>query len=366
MSQNLVLSIIVPIYNTAPWLRKCLDSICSQSYKELEIICVNDGSTDNSADILEEYAARDSRIKVFTQKNAGLSAARNTGLKNATGEWITGVDSDDWLYPGVYEKAMGCINDAVDMVFFGVQNVDEAGDILPHSSYFDLPAAGVYSLSSKKTFYLNVCFVTKLWRRSLIEDNHLRFPVGLVHEDEAMYALAAPYVRKISICPSIGYAYTQRENSIMREAGLDELRRIRRFIPIAEFVYTEYKKRNLLHSPARKHLLRLVKGMCMQIHALEQQELKHSAIKEIFPLIEKYGMLEEDYAIERMQPYTRRGILTITRHRCAKLYRIWGIPIWMKGYTFSGHPLTPGMLLYHIKNRLAGILFRGRHPNSSS
>lgn len=366
MSQNLVLSVIVPVYNTAPWLRKCLDSICTQSYKALEIICVNDGSTDNSADILEEYAAKDSRIKVFTQKNAGLSAARNTGLENATGEWITGVDSDDWLYPGIYEKAMGCITEAVDMVFFGVQNVDEAGDVLSHNRYFDLPEAGTYTLSSKKIFYLNVCFVTKLWRRSLIEDNHLRFPVGLVHEDEAMYALAAPYVRKISICPTIGYAYTQREHSIMHESELDELRRIRRFIPIAEFVYAEYAKRDLLHSPARKHMLSLFKGICMHIHNVKQEEAKNIALKEVFPLIEKYGLLEEDYLIERIQPFSRRGIVTITRYQCAKLYRIGGIPIWVKWYTFSGHPLTPGILLYHIKNRLVRILFRKRHSHSSS
>ncbi len=366
MSQNIVLSVIVPVYNTAPWLRKCLDSICSQSYKELEILCVNDGSTDNSADILEEYAARDSRIKVFTQKNAGLAAARNTGLENATGEWVTGVDSDDWLYPGIYEKAVGCITEAVDMVFFGVRNVDEAGVPLPHNRYFDLPAAGEYSLSSKKIFYLNVCFPSKLWRRSLIEDNHLRFPAGLVHEDEAMYALAAPYVRRISICPTIGYAYAQRENSIMHESGLDDLRRIRRFIPIAEFVYAEYEKRDLLHSPARKHMLSLFKGICMHIHNVKQQEVKQRALKEVLPLIEKYGMLEEDYIIERIQPFSRSGIITITRYRCAKVYRIGSIPIWVKWYTFSGRPLTPDILVHHIKKRLARILFRARLSNSSS
>ena len=86
MPDSPLISVIVPVYNVEKYLRKCLDSICGQTYRNLEILCVNDGSTDGSAAILEEYAARDARIKVFTQPNRGLSAARNTGLEHATVE----------------------------------------------------------------------------------------------------------------------------------------------------------------------------------------------------------------------------------------------------------------------------------------
>lgn len=92
-----MISIIVPIYNVAQYLPKCLDSLLNQTYENIEIICVNDGATDGSSDILEKYAAKDKRIKIITQKNEGLSGARNTGIKAANGEWTMFVDSDDWI-----------------------------------------------------------------------------------------------------------------------------------------------------------------------------------------------------------------------------------------------------------------------------
>ncbi len=94
---NSMISVIVPVYNVEKYLSKCLDSIINQTYQNLEIICVDDGSTDSSPMILEEYAKKDSRIKIITRQNGGLSAARNTGVKNATGEFVSFVDSDDWI-----------------------------------------------------------------------------------------------------------------------------------------------------------------------------------------------------------------------------------------------------------------------------
>ncbi len=94
---NELISIIIPVYNVGKYLGKCLDSVINQTYHNIEIICVNDGSTDNSYDILLEYAKKDNRIKVINQKNAGLSGARNTGISHANGEYIMFLDSDDWL-----------------------------------------------------------------------------------------------------------------------------------------------------------------------------------------------------------------------------------------------------------------------------
>ena len=98
-----VISIIVPVYNVAPFLSRCLDSLVGQTYENLEIICVDDGSTDGSAAILDACAAKDSRIKVIHQENAGVSVARNRGLDAATGEFVTFVDADDWLEPDADE-----------------------------------------------------------------------------------------------------------------------------------------------------------------------------------------------------------------------------------------------------------------------
>lgn len=101
-----MISVIVPIYNTAPYLRKCLDSICNQTYSNLQIILVDDGSSDGSEVICDEYANADDRVLVIHQKNSGVSAARNRALKQAKGEWVSFVDSDDWLELNMYEELL--------------------------------------------------------------------------------------------------------------------------------------------------------------------------------------------------------------------------------------------------------------------
>ena len=100
------LSVIIAVYNTAPWLACCLDSLLAQTTDLFEIICINDGSTDESPEILSRYAARDSRIRIINQQNRGLPAARNTGLAAARGKYVTFVDSDDWVEPQTMEKIL--------------------------------------------------------------------------------------------------------------------------------------------------------------------------------------------------------------------------------------------------------------------
>ena len=96
------ISVIIPVYNAENYLRKCLQSVCEQSLKDLEIICINDGSTDNSQEILERFAADDSRIRIIKQSNTGLSATRNKGIFLAKGEYLGFVDADDWINPDFY------------------------------------------------------------------------------------------------------------------------------------------------------------------------------------------------------------------------------------------------------------------------
>ncbi len=93
----LKVSLIIPVYNTEKYLRQCLDSVISQTFKEFECICINDGSTDNSLPILQEYINKDIRFKLIDKKNEGVSVARNTGIQNATGKYIVFIDSDDWI-----------------------------------------------------------------------------------------------------------------------------------------------------------------------------------------------------------------------------------------------------------------------------
>lgn len=342
---SIKISVIVPVYNTAPWLRRCLDSICTQSYRNLEILCVNDGSTDNSAEILEEYAAKDSRIKVFTQENAGLSAARNTALKHASGEWVTGVDSDDTLCPGIYEQCIAHCSERVDMVFFGVRVVTPEGKEL-NNDYFKLPEAGEYELSPEQARQLNVCFCDKLWRRSMLTAHNLQFPVGLVHEDEAMYWTAAPYIRRIAICPSIGYSYLQREGSITNDTTLSAPKRLERYMGILEYVHNEYEKRGLLKTAAENYLITFFTVICSPHWTPE----KTATSQIIATAIEKCGMKYAHYQLERFFPHEHRGLLAVRRFKQVKLYSLVGIPIWFRLYTNYGKPVTLFLLLAHIRN----------------
>ena len=353
-----LISVIVPVYNTAPWLKRCLDSICEQSHRNLEILCVNDGSSDNSANILAEYEKRDSRIKVFTQANAGLSAARNTGLKHATGEWVTGVDSDDYLLPDAYENALSSATNEIDLIFFGVCCVDERDNSLIPNSYFNLPTDGTYKMSPKLAGKLNVCFWSKLWRRALIEDNKLRFPVGLVHEDEAMYYMACPYVRKIAICSSIGYGYMQRQGSIMQEANLDVVKRVKRYIPILEFVQCIYKQNGNLYTEAKEFLKVMFLRLCGSLYWVEPVEQRDEVRELLAVVISKCDMMGQDYHLDRFIRYEKRGLLSITRGECVVLYRIFGIPVWFKWYTLNGRKVTLGVLWFHFKKMLHRLIWK--------
>ena len=333
-----LLSVIVPVYNTEPWLRRCLDSICAQTYQNLEILCVNDGSTDNSAEILAEYAAKDSRIKVFTQENAGLSAARNTALERATGEWVTGVDSDDYLEPGVYERAMECTAEAVDMVCYGVVDVDETGAFLPFNAYFDLPAAGEYEMTPELAERLNVCFWSKLWRRSLLEENNLRFPHGLVHEDEALFFLSVPYMRKVAICPEIGYYYMQRQGSIMNCGMMSDLNRARRIIPVLEYVGLEYTQRGLMSRHERRYLVKMFVRLCCYCVCIYWSPEKEAIVEILGPVLRHFD--RDNYLLERLLPVRGWRRWFLTRYPRSKVYRLFGLACWAVEYSEDGWPVA--------------------------
>lgn len=235
MSQPLI-SVIVPVYKVERYLRKCLDSICGQSYPNLEIICVNDGSPEGEQAILEEYAARDKRIRVIRQENRGLGAARNVGIAAATGEWITGVDSDDWLEKDTYERAVAATGEDTDCVCFGISVDAEKEGMSTHGTqqYCDLKFEGYQCEVHEEHLYkTNVHFWNKLYRRSLIRRYELKQTEGKLYEDAAFFFSYFSVCRAITYVSYPGYHYLQREASIMgatkrkTERGLDHLDVIR-------------------------------------------------------------------------------------------------------------------------------------------
>lgn len=172
-----LVSIIIPIYNTEKYLTRCLDSVCNQTLHEIEIICVNDGSTDKSAEILHQYASLDGRIRVINQKNQGIASARNTGLHNASGEYIGFVDSDDWVEADLFETAykMAC-STKQDIIAWG--HVLELGnESIPVSNP---QLAGKHGLEKALSIALSEDMYrgflwNKLFSRQLIIDKMLKF-----------------------------------------------------------------------------------------------------------------------------------------------------------------------------------------------
>ena len=181
---NILISIIIPVYNVEKYLSKCIESVIHQTYKELEIILVDDGSKDNSGKICDSYAEKDDRIIVVHQSNMGLSAARNKGLDNARGSFIGFVDSDDYVEPTMYEDMLHfALENDCDIVECGVNNVFSSGYInrfFHDSSVLSSFDALVSHLGFEKWKPRSAVW-SKLFKHKIIKNK--RFPVGKVHED---------------------------------------------------------------------------------------------------------------------------------------------------------------------------------------
>lgn len=218
-------SIIIPVYNVGSYLRECLDSVMHQTFQGWEAICVNDGSTDDSLAILGEYAAKDDRFKVINQTNGGLSAARNTGMDNASGEYIVFLDSDDWIEYNTLEILETHLQSPtsdlqpLDVLCFSGHRYIEATrsfnppDILADTAY--TTGMDYYNGNAlMQRDFAFVCVVLRAYRRSFIAESNLRFKEGIYHEDNLFTPLACYYAGRVRQIPNILYNYRVRANSI--------------------------------------------------------------------------------------------------------------------------------------------------------
>lgn len=209
-----LISIVVPIYNMEKYLVKCLDSIVGQTYENLEIILVNDGSKDSSLTICREYAQRDKRIVVLDKENGGQGSARNTGMDVATGEWIGFIDSDDWIVPDMYEVLLGhCLRHNADIGVCDVftETPVEKNEVIKVMDYSEFYPELIYdSISS------HPC--NKLFRRSLYEQNshgRIRFSDRNSVDDMMIMPEIFDDAHKIVITNRTLYCYfNAREDSV--------------------------------------------------------------------------------------------------------------------------------------------------------
>lgn len=220
--ENILLSIIVPVYNVEKYLRRCLTSIINQTYINLEIILVDDGSTDKSGNICDEFAEKDSRITVIHKKNEGVSVARNIGLDIAKGDYIGLVDSDDYIKADMYTNLLELIMTSdSDMAVCNFSYVDENGNLLEKRNLSSpirnecLDVARYLRRWHGDYGWYYVTPFNRLYKKEVFDN--LRYPIGIRFEDEFIMHYLVYRCRRIICTKECLYYYVQRPDSFMRK-----------------------------------------------------------------------------------------------------------------------------------------------------
>lgn len=232
------ISVIIPVYNSEKYINKCVESLINQSYKNLDIVLIDDGSTDSSGKICDEYAKQDLRIQVFHQKNGGPSKARNYGLKKAQGEYITFVDSDDWLVENAIEKCYEVIKtEDSDILIFNLdfKHKEDDDKKIFGSKKRNMSQDEILNHLLAPAKYNNKCLlaltgsVCKIYKKSIIGDKI--FPENIDYAEDMCFFYSLIWrAKKISYIPDILYMYVERKDSLSHNKRKDFPERIIKFV----------------------------------------------------------------------------------------------------------------------------------------
>lgn len=215
-------SIIVPVYNVEKYLSQCIDSILAQTFKDFELLLVDDGSSDSSPLICDEYAAKDNRIKVFHKNNGGVSSARNLGIEHSIGKWLYFVDADDELTTDCLGTFFSCINQGdYDMVMAGNKRLDKEGKLLdpipPEVSYEISTDEALWLMYERKFFYSETYLWDKVFRRETIISSKLSFNTNLPIKEDCLFIvqLLCCSSKSVYYTTHIVYSYKRNDESVM-------------------------------------------------------------------------------------------------------------------------------------------------------
>lgn len=300
-----LVSLVIPVYNSAPYLRQCLDSVTGQTYQDLDIICVNDGSKDESLSILEDYAAKDSRIRVFSKENEGKGAAsaRNFGLKKAKGEYVQFLDSDDFFDENMVERLVtkACFTDS-DVVICAGQNFDNERQCvtgrLPHPDLHYAPDKEAFSWRDCSEYICEIAdfYVwNKLFKRQLLIEHDLRFMPIPISDDQDISMIAPIVAKRVAIVDKAFINYrvgtgisqcdSQTKHPEAAYAGTYSV--VRQFKKLG--VWDEIKQSYL------NVAIRLMREYFDRMNELDKVELLYNTYRnEIFPMLGA-GNLPKDY-----------------------------------------------------------------------
>ncbi|MCM1010793.1 MAG: glycosyltransferase [Fusobacterium sp.] len=225
MCEKGLISVIIPVYNVEKYLRQCLESLVKQTYARLEFICINDGSQDNSLEILYEYAQVDGRIRIINQDNRGQGVARNRGIKAARGEYIAFVDADDFVELDLFEK---CLAKASDVIVFGVKTFYENNGRVRQGQY----SSKHFRQSGLFEFHTISC--NKLYRKQFLDENNISFAALKTGEEQLFFLKCMLLAENISVVNEDLYFY--RKN---RTGSLTSAKKRLDFSPVENFYMIE-------------------------------------------------------------------------------------------------------------------------------
>ena len=228
-------SVVLPIYNVEKYLKKSVQSVQNQTYRNLEIILVDDGSKDSSGRICDELSKEDSRIQVVHKNNGGLASARNSGYEVATGEYVMYIDSDDCVKEDTVKKCVDAIErDKSDVVIFGYEKVSEDGNILEVCSWDNK----IYSHNEMtEHLYRAICEMSfgyawnKLYRKSILDKSGVLGDAKVIDREDLIYNMElVKYWNKITYIDYVGYEYLQRSTSLLHNSNLARLNGVEYFV----------------------------------------------------------------------------------------------------------------------------------------
>ena len=276
-----MLSIIVPVYNVENYLNCSINSILKQSYSDFELILVDDGSTDKSGKICDEYASNDQRIQVYHRENRGASAARNFGIIKSTGEYVSFLDSDDYWCDTFYlEKIVKRLESKKSDVL--CVNFHKVADKLPQTSYFSSKSMPIGLSNGESIDYIHdnnlwiACAWNKIIRRDVLLDNNLYFIEGVTAEDIEWSARLALAVETFDYLDVDGIAYIQREGSVSKSMNTDKVRYLKDNVFKVEHYAKEAsgKKKVLLDSFLSYQLGTLLLNIALMDNGYDKSQLK--------------------------------------------------------------------------------------------
>ena len=312
MLSPLSVSIIVPVYQAALTLERCLDSIRRQTYTDWECICIDDGSADASADILKAYTAKDPRIRVVRQSNAGVSAARNAGLDAARGDYVAFVDSDDFIQPHMIATLLRLAEtEHADCAIGTCARIDGSNAACAEQAASTFRPEDTKQLNEapeRDEAFIRVVW-NKLIRRSLLEEHGIRFPVGVSYgEDTAFNYCLLPWCRKIVATQEALYNYVSNEGSLTQTAP----ERVLQLLDACAFVRNFYLTRGV-EASCRAPWLNLLVHTLRRIRSLAPHREQKNATLRLRALLKDFQPTPQELASLRSKDARKLKLLLAGR-----------------------------------------------------